>query len=178
MPRLIAFIGYQRSGKTTCAKILEDKFYFQRTRFAGKVREMLEPLLPYREISYWLEGDGKNKPCPHLGGKTPVFAMQRLGTEWGRNSIDPDLWVDQWARDAAELLYNDDVVVDDARFPNEIEKIRKLGGEIWRVTRPGFDRASDHESEAYVDSIVYDKLIANTGSIDDLINALDKALGN
>jgi hypothetical protein len=54
------------------------------------------------------------------------------------------VWVDAAFRD-----YDPEVptVVTDVRFPNEIEKIRALGGVIVRIDRAGHQAANGHVSE-------------------------------
>ena len=90
---------------------------------------------------------------------TPRHALQQLGTEWGRNCY-PNVWVDYalrvaqrlaeggYAYDARRGLFpvsvvsNDwmkpktDVVISDVRFKNEVDAIKKAGGEVWRIHRP------------------------------------------
>ena len=39
--------------------------------------------------------------------------------------------------DARSWMGQVDVAFDDVRFPNEAEMIRRLGGELWLVDRPG-----------------------------------------
>jgi hypothetical protein len=89
---------------------------------------------------------------------TPRFALQQLGTEWGRRCYD-NVWVDYILRVHKELqlggCYYDekfglrgwmtlenakpktDVVAADVRFLNEISAIQKAGGAVIRVIRPG-----------------------------------------
>ena len=100
-PRVIGLVGYQRVGKTTSAKALQRVYDYHWTRFAGPLRDMLRCL---GLDDYWLDGEGKGRPCPNLGGKTPVQAMQSLGTEWGRNMISPNLWSEVWKERAATIL--------------------------------------------------------------------------
>ena len=160
---LIAFIGHQTAGKTTAAKLLESHYGWSRTRFAGPIRNMLRSL---GLGDYELEGEGKTLPCALLCGQTPVWAMQTLGTEWGRGLIHPDFWVDAWGRQIEGLIqHGGKLVVDDLRFPNEAHKIRSLGGKIIRIVRPGIYRGSDHSSEDYTRLIEENHVIHNDGSL-------------
>ena len=63
---------------------------------------------------------------------SPRYALQYVGTEVMRNSLHPDIWVLAGQRRIAGM---GDVVIPDTRFPNEIEAIREMGGQIWRVSR-------------------------------------------
>lgn len=144
---LIAFTGLAGSGKSTAAKHLVDHHGFTRIRFAGPLKDMMRALgLNEREI----ERDLKEKPCELLGGKTPRYAMQTVGTEWGRDLIAPDLWIRAFNAALAKVPAGTPVVVDDCRFPNEADAIRVAGGALVRVERPGAGAgAIGHSSEAH-----------------------------
>jgi hypothetical protein len=58
-----------------------------------------------------------------------------------------------------------DVVVDDVRFPNEAELIRRLGGEVWCVERPAVLRTTTHASEGSLDDFVFDRRIVNDSGL-------------
>jgi hypothetical protein len=123
-----------------------------------------------------IDGAEKETPCDLLGGKSPRWAMQTLGTEWGRQLIHNDLWVNAaiatW-RKRVEGNY----VFDDVRFENEAAAIRREGGEIWRVQRPGYPIvAMGHVSEAGQDNICSDWIVQNTGSLSDLRDKIHNVL--
>lgn len=125
-----------------------------------------------------LNGSLKETPCALLGGKTPRYAMQTLGTEWGRNLIHPDLWVFIWTRyrrSEMRAFPRDRVVADDVRFPNEVDAIHELGGEVWRVHRPGC-QSDGHESESYVKGLKVDREIMNDTGIVELDARVNTAL--
>ena len=53
--------------------------------------------------------------------------MQTLGTEWGRECIGPEVWVDVWKSNVQKWLDGGlNVVVDDMRFPNEWDAVKAL----------------------------------------------------
>jgi len=106
----------------------------------------------------------KEERVPGLG-VTPRQMMQTLGTEWGRACIHPDFWVMIAEADARSWMGQVDVAFDDVRFPNEAEMIRRLGGELWLVDRPGVVYESDHASEGALHDIVPDAVINNSGSL-------------
>lgn len=144
---LIAFTGLAGSGKSTAATFLVREYGFTRIRFAGPLKDMMRALgLNEREI----EGDLKEKPCELLGGKTPRYAMQTVGTEWGRDLIAPDLWIRAFNAALAKVPAGVPVVVDDCRFPNEAEAIRAAGGVLVRIERAGAGSgAAGHSSETH-----------------------------
>jgi hypothetical protein len=128
---LIGLTGLARSGKSTAADYLvKDKKYI-RVPFAAPLKRMLRSLgLNDLEIN----GTLKEEPCDLLGGRSPRYAMQRLGTEWGRDLIHPNIWVELWRRDSERLIAaGHSVVADDCRFENEAKVLRDLGGKIVHI---------------------------------------------
>ncbi|MFG1332002.1 deoxynucleotide monophosphate kinase [Xanthobacter autotrophicus] len=125
---IIGFAGRAGAGKTTAARHLIEHHGFERVRFAGPLKDMMRALGCTEDE---IDGSRKEVPCDLLGGRTPRQAMQWLGTEWGREMIAPDLWTRAWAYAAAG---KPKVVVDDVRYPNEVDVIRALGGVVIEIT--------------------------------------------
>jgi hypothetical protein len=170
--RLVAFCGAAKSGKTVSADFLVQWFGFRKVKFADLIKDMLGVL---GLTDMHLEGVLKEAPLDWLGGKSPRYLMQTLGTEWGRNLITADIWANAWAKRVQELLDGGfDVVVDDCRFPNEADTIRRMGGTIVEIVRPGVDGVLPHSSEQQV--IAADRTILNENSIRDLYLQLQKLL--
>ncbi len=167
MSKIIGLAGHKGSGKSAVARILMEHDY-TRLKFAGPLKAMLRCLgLTDRHI----EGDLKEKPCDILGGKTPRVAMQTLGTEWGRQTISQNLWVEAWKAKAGTY---DKIVADDCRFENEVRAIREVGGTVWWVERPGYRSGDEHESEQF-NRAWADRTIQNDGTLKGLeitINSL------
>lgn len=119
-----------------------------------------------------IEGDLKEQPCALLSDKTPRFAMQTIGTEWGRDTIATDLWLRAWQAGLDRVPAGVNVVVDDCRFPNEAEAVRAAGGIIVRIVRPNCGQgAAGHSSECQV--IETGPEIVNSGSVTQLHIAID-----
>jgi hypothetical protein len=171
--QIIAFTGLAGSGKSTAAAHLCDVHGFERVRFAGPLKSMMAALgLTYEQI----EGSEKEKPCALLGGKTPRYAMQTVGTEWGRDIIDPDLWIRAWQAAVDRLPAAVPVVVDDCRFPNEAAAVRGAGGVLVRIVRAGAGAgASGHSSEDQELGPVA-MTIQNDHTPEDLFRRLDVAV--
>lgn len=164
-PRLIALTGAAGSGKSTAASYLVEHHGYVRVRFAQPLKDMMAALgLDERHI----EGDLKQTPMEELSGQTPRYAMQTLGTEWGRNCMGDDFWVNLWRQDA---LRHERVVVDDCRFPNEAEAIHALGGKIIKITGRG-GIAGAHASEAGCG--VSDGQVTNDGCVVDLYAGVEQ----
>lgn len=161
---LIALTGYAGSGKSTAAKILVERHHFTPLKFAGPLKAMMRCLgLGDREI----EGDLKEEPHPVLNYKTPRYAMQTIGTEWGRELIGENLWVNV-AMESANAVLDEGgkVVIDDCRFPNEASAVRKARGLVVEILRPGLISASTHASEGQM--LDPDRLVINGGTVEDL----------
>lgn len=171
-PRVIALCGLAGSGKSTVAAYLEDRFGYRRVRMAGPLKAMMRAIgLGDAEI----EGDLKEKPCALLQGKTPRFALQRLGTEWGRELIGENFWTGLWQRTAFDVLdHGGRVVCEDCRFPNEERAIYQAKGVVWCLTGrggiPGGHVSEDYRPEG-------DLTIDNSGTWDATRLQIDAALG-
>jgi hypothetical protein len=165
---LIAFTGLAGSGKTTAAIRLVERHSYSRVRFAGPLKAMLRELgLTDAQI----EGDQKEVPCDLLCGKTPRWAMQSIGTEWGRELIGPDIWINAWRAEVDRLPPYQHVVAEDCRFPNEVEAIRAAGGVVARIERSGAGLAEAHISEQLeLEACI---TLDNHGSKEDFLRAVD-----
>ena len=168
LPRLIGLYSPAPGcGKTTVADLLIEH---QCMPFAAPLKravwDMLIDLGVFESFRY-VYAD-KEAIIPEIG-VSARHMMQTLGTEWGRACIHPDFWV-MIARAKAERILADggSVVIDDVRFPNEAAMIRELGGELWRIERPGVIYSGDHSSEGGLEGITPDRVIVNDGSIDQL----------
>ena len=171
-PLVIGLSGFAGSGKSTVASILEEKHGFVRIRFAGPLKDMLRQI---GLTDYELEGDGKEVPNAILQGKTPRYAMQTLGTEWGRDLVGPLFWSKVWEQSVIASLREGarGIVVDDLRFPNELETLKDLGGWHVRLIRSrGTDAmtlaAHAHPSERALANAHPDSWLQNTGTVADL----------
>lgn len=155
LPKLIGLLGRKGAGKDTAAELLLSRGY-QNVKFAGALKDMCRAALAYQgvaadTIERMIEGDLKEVPTPHLGGKTPRFAMQTLGTEWGRDLIEKDFWVQTAINRAGDHR----TVVTDVRFPNEMQAIVSAGGVVIGITADWIvPTAGEHESEALIDDLI------------------------
>lgn len=165
---VVGLCGYAGSGKSTAADHLQHNHCFARHSFAKPLKDMLRALGLTEDH---INGKLKEAPCKMLGGKSPRYAMQTLGTEWGRDLIHPDIWVEAWLATMPQNAPG--VVADDVRFPNERLAIRRLGGLVVEIARPGIE-GGDHASE--VIDFQTDRIVINNGSIRDLQDRLDSVL--
>jgi len=99
---------------------------------------------------YVLNQTMKTSPLAILQGKTPRLAMQLIGTEWGRDRIGMNLWTDI-AIARANASKSHVVIIDDVRFPSELEAIKSQGGLTIGLERPGVAFNHSHASEQKLD---------------------------
>jgi hypothetical protein len=135
---VVGLSGLAGSGKTTAALYLEQKYGIKRRHIAEPLRAMLAVLLQANgmrssEITRYLEGDLKEQVIPCLG-VTSRYAQITIGTEWGRKLVGEDLWANTWERGIED---GDSVMNDSVRFPNEADAIRRRGGVVILIKRPG-----------------------------------------
>lgn len=126
---IIGISGLKGSGKSTLAKQLVPSTTLP---IAWAIKEALLAMGISRKFLY--DPEYKERPSRLLQGKTGRFAMVTLGTEWGRNMMGEDFWLDLWIEKV--LTLKGTIVVDDVRFPNEVEAIRNLGGFVVAVRKP------------------------------------------
>lgn len=138
---IIGLLGFIGSGKGTAADILVEKHGFHKISFADSVKDAVSVIFGWPR--HLLEGDTDESrkfrecPDPYWSEKfgrsfTPREALQKMGTEAGRDVFDQNLWIYSIEK---KVQSHDNVVIPDVRFPNEIKFIRDLGGHIVRVKR-------------------------------------------
>lgn len=99
--------------------------------------------------------------------QSPRQLMQWWGTDYRRNTTHDAYWTrhmiarirahqegDQWR-----------TVVSDVRYDNEADTIRKMGGQLWHITRPGVERTSQHSSATDGSQFKADLVINNAGDM-------------
>jgi hypothetical protein len=175
MPVLIAFSGRAGSGKSHASTYLAAKYGYTRVKFADPLKDMLRAVGLTEEH---IEGKLKEEPCDLLCGKTPRFAMQTLGTEWGRSLIDAGLWGNLWSARVTSLLSQGAVVVtDDVRFSNEAGLIKSMGGIVIGLESPASVAVGNHSSEAI--DVIPNIIIKNDPSLPGALEStLDFIIGS
>ena len=169
---IIGLVGEKLSGKSTViADHLVKNYGFKVVSHADPIKNMLRVIgLTDDHIS----GSLKDVPCGLLCGRTPRWAMQSLGGDWGRDLIHPDLWVNLWSIKSSGA---GNVVADGVRFSNEVEAIKKMGGITIKIRRPSIEGGSSHSTERHVAGIRTDHEIVNEeGDRQKAVNELDAVL--
>lgn len=135
----IGLSGFAQTGKTTAAKYIEEKYGFERRHIAEPLRAMLAVLMRANGISdemidRYLVGDLKDGVVIPEFGVTSRHLQITIGTEWGREQVGDDVWVNTWHRGIApgQKAMNDSV-----RFPNEERAIQGDDGITFLIRRKG-----------------------------------------
>jgi hypothetical protein len=175
---IIGLNGYAQAGKDTTANILIEKYGFRRVAFADKLRELLyatDPKINYYDeevmnLQTFVDNHGwdKVKQVPEVRRM-----LQNIGLS-AREMFHTDFWVEQAF---ATVLPGEDIVVTDVRFPNEYDKVKSLGGQLWRVKRNNVAAVNNHISESALDAYKFDQIITNNGSIAELEDLIKKRMG-
>ena len=107
----------------------------------------------------------KNIQGLNLVKMTPRMLMQMIGTEFGRDMVHPNLWVNSLMNEYKRQKW----LITDVRFFNEAKAIKDRGGILIRVNRDS-DSKDSHVSEneliTYKD---WDYVIDNNYSLSELI---------
>ena len=162
---IIGLSGYARSGKDTVAGMLIGLHGYENRAFADGVREFLLHLNPILEDGHRLNELIYDYGWEYAKARTEV---RRLLQELGlgvRNFFGENTWVD---RAMAGVSSSQKVVFTDVRFPNEADMIKSLGGEVWRIQRPGVAPINNHPSESAMDNWQFDKMIINSAGMEGL----------
>lgn len=177
MTQLIGITGKARSGKDSLAEIVARNHSVYVTSFAEPMRLLLCDIL---SVDLDQLDAIKSEPHPILGGKTPRVALQHLGTEYGRQMIDANLWVNVVSHKIDQAMashHYDFVMITDVRFDNEAELIKEKNGQILQVIRPDMTiKESAHSSEQGIASDLIDQTLMNDGSWEDYIELVERTL--
>ena len=175
--RIIGLTGTAGSGKDTVRNMLETHFGYSGLAFADPIRSMVGALLQEAGAGTEWMSDRllKEGTIPALGTSYRHLA-QTLGTEWGR-SIEPEFWL-RIARARVQALQDCGerrIVISDVRFTNEADWVRALGGQVWRISRPGAEPVRLHASEL-ISHITPDRTLDNSGTVEDLWHTVNAVM--
>jgi len=167
---IIGICGFIGSGKDTIADYLVNIHQFRRESFANSLKDAVSAVFGWdramlegrtRQSREWREQVdpwwAERLDMPDL---TPRYILQYWGTEVCRRAFHDDIWIA--ALENKLRNSQDDIVISDCRFPNEIQSIRDSGGIVVRVVR-------GPEPEWYNAAVS-----ANRGSIGNIDWALSK----
>lgn len=195
LPRLIGITGKAGAGKDTIADYLVKHFGYTRYGLADPLKKLLMKRFGINE-AYINNRTTKEAAHPAFGygelidGVPRYYSlrewMQWLGTEASRELHGEDCWINIMEREWHAINATNEttfgelqrMVIPDLRYDNEADRIRKLGGTIIAVVRPGVAPVATHKSEDGVNSRLIDQTIINDSDINTLIRRAIDALAN
>lgn len=199
---IIGICGFIGSGKDTIADYLVNLHGFRRESFANSLKDAVALVFGWDRTM--LEGRTKQSRewreqqdewwSQRLGMKiTPRIVLQQWGTNVLRVGFHDDIWIASLENKLRGI--QDDVVITDCRFPNEIKAIRAAGGQVvrvvrgpepkwyeaaksvnigpdanptWSLSKTKLDRLGIHASETSWVGTDFDCILDNNGTLDDL----------
>ena len=205
---IIGVCGFINSGKDTIADYLVNIHQFRRESFANSLKDAVAQVFGWdrdmlegrtRQSREWRERVdpwwAKRLDMPTL---TPRWILQYWGTEVCRRAFHDDIWIA--ALENKLRSSNDDIVISDCRFPNEIKSIKAAGGIVirvargaepewydaavsanrgpngntsWALSRAKLERLNVHASESSWVGTKFDAEVDNNSSMDHLLNQIN-----
>jgi hypothetical protein len=139
---IIGICGFIGSGKDTVADYLVNVHEFRRESFAGTLKDAVAQVFGWDRTML----EGRTKQSREWREQEDAWWTKRLGTSitprfilqhWGTNVLRQHFHDDIWIASLENKLRNsqDNVVISDCRFPNEIHGLKESGGFVIRVAR-------------------------------------------
>lgn len=202
---LIALCGKKQVGKSTSFRFIGEILSHntvKRFSFAEKLKTLTAEMFGV-DYEFLIGSDEQKDSSTHLdwddvdmhiktsfgyytancGSKiTHRELLQIVGTNLFR-AVRPGIWPEFLQRTMMECD-DDIIVVDDARFPNEVELLRNMGGHLVKIYRDtGSTNAAGHSSETALDHLdddYYDYVITDDGNrtMTDLYSSWVKIISN
>lgn len=199
MTKIIGISGLIGSGKDTVADYLVNYHGFRRESFASTLKDAVAAVFGWdrmmlegrtRSSREWREQVdtwwAKRLDMPDL---TPRWVLQYWGTDVLRDHFHNQLWVASLENKLR--LSQDNIVISDVRFPNEVAAIRNSGGQLVCVERgpkpQWYQDAQDgtnmrdcwpnvHPSEYSWITTQFDLIIDNNSTIDQLYQQIHQLI--
>ena len=205
---IIGICGFIGSGKDTIADYLVNIHQFRRESFANSLKDAVAQVFGWdrdmlegrtRQSREWRERVdpwwAKRLNMPTL---TPRWILQYWGTEVCRRAFHDDIWIA--ALENKLRNSQDDIVISDCRFPNEIKSIKAAGGIVvrvirgaepewydaavsanrgpngntsWAISRAKLERLQVHASESSWVGTKFNAEVDNNSSMDHLLNQIN-----
>ena len=182
---IIGICGLIGSGKGTVADHLIDQHNFKKISFADKLKDAVAEMFDWpRQM---LEGvtpqsrDWRERPDAFWSNEldrliTPRYVLQVFGTECMRQGFYDGIWV-SLVKKKIQDNPTTNWVIPDTRFPNEVDMIKSIGGQVWCIQRGenpqwfddykinGIEPKEIHASEWAWANSSFDQIIENNASM-------------
>lgn len=144
---IVGITGYAGSGKDALGKCFVNNHGYTRVAFADAVK-----LVALEQYGWSGRKDEEGRAL-----------LQEVGSRM-RDEYE-HYWVDAAFAEASKHQH---VVMTDVRYPNELVRLKQLGGVFVRVIRPGVGPVNNHPSETSLDYLPADVTVINDASLDKL----------
>ena len=175
--KLIGIVGYAGCGKTTITRAAITTGGIVHMSFSSPIMAMLRAMGIPSEIlddkSRW------NEPIEMLCGHSIRYAATTLGTEWGRDQIGQDVWTRiALAQVEKHRAAGQHVIIDNVRFPSEMDAMREVGAVFVAMYRLGVLANVGHQSEQYIKQLRLqcDEQLWNDGTFNDAVARMRKII--
>jgi len=175
---LVGICGKAGSGKDTVGDHLIEKYGFKKIALADPIKRLVKDVFALDDHTVY-DRVAREQPLEQWDDWSVRKLLQYIGTELFRENIDDAVWVKSlWFKiqDDKENNY----VVTDVRFPNELKFFEEKGGKDFtsiKVIRNGCEGSvglKGHKSEAY--DLKTEIEIYNDGTIEELYNNVDELM--
>jgi len=212
MSQIIGLVGFIGSGKDTVADYLINFHGFRRESFANSLKDAVSQVFGWdrellegrtKESRNWRETKDEWWSKRLKQEITPRWVLQYWGTEVVRKGFHDDMWVA--SLEHRLLNRQNDIVITDCRFPNEIKAIRNAGGKVvrivrgpepewydaaksvnkgparnmnWALSKQKMEKLKIHASETAWVGQKFDIVLNNNGSIEELYYQIERDIIN
>ena len=212
MSQIIGIVGFIGSGKDTVADYLVNFHGYKRESFANSLKDAVSQVFGWprellegrtKESREWRETSDEWWSKRLKQDITPRYVLQYWGTEVVRKGFHDDMWVA--SLEHRLLNSQNDIVITDCRFPNEIKAIRSAGGRVirikrgpepvwfddarsmnkgpsrnmsWALSKHNIEELGIHASETAWVGQKFDATLNNDGSLDELYSQIERDIIN
>jgi hypothetical protein len=212
MSQIIGIVGFIGSGKDTVADYLVNFHGYKRESFANSLKDAVSQVFGWprellegrtKESREWRETRDEWWSKRLKQDITPRYVLQYWGTEVVRKGFHDDMWVA--SLEHRLLNSQNDIVITDCRFPNEIKAIRNAGGRVirikrgvepawfddarsmnkgptrnmsWALSKHNIEELGVHASETAWVGQKFDATLNNDGTLDELYSQIEREITN
>ncbi len=183
--KIICLGGKIGSGKDTTAGILVREYGFKQLSFASKLKDITA--LAFGWDRDMLEGNTNEsrtwrEEVDSTWNITPRDALRKVGYEMFRQNICDDFWIRIMQQQIDKIDKDQDIVISDVRFENEMEFVKSINGVLVYIENNTIQntilQGTIHPSDAGITKLIElsDHTLDNIGTISDLKKTIDTLL--
>jgi shikimate kinase len=180
--RIIGITGKKFSGKDTLGNYFVQNYNYEQIAYADAIKDAVKCIFDFDDEQ--LHGL-KKEEVDEFWGKTPRQVLQFVGTDLFRNhthellpNIGKDIWIQVVKRKIMNRMKKDPnlcFVITDARFHNEVDVVKQLGGTVIKLQRHT-ECQDNHESETLIDTLPADYEFKNNSTKEELYDTVTETL--